>query len=124
MAYTVIGRQVNLASRLQSQAEDDGILVSRPTWSLVSEQVDGRQGDPVNAQGFDELVEVHKVFGLKDPRKSVTVIKGGEQGFSLWLDPQQIESETRDLIRRRLRLALKTIGQLPNQDDETDLPHE
>jgi len=124
MAYTVIGRQVNLASRLQSQAEDDGILVSRPTWSLVSEQVDGRQGDPVNAQGFDELVEVHKVFGLKDPRKSVTAIKGGEQGFSLWLDPQQIESETRDLIRRRLRLALKTIDQLPSQDDETDLPHE
>ena len=39
MDYTIIGGEVNLASRLQSHAEPGGILLSHETYSLVKDAV-------------------------------------------------------------------------------------
>jgi adenylate cyclase len=39
MDYTIIGSEVNLASRLQSHAELGGILLSHETYSLVKDHV-------------------------------------------------------------------------------------
>ena len=39
MAYTIIGSQVNLASRLESSAAPDQILISHETWSLIKDRI-------------------------------------------------------------------------------------
>ena len=120
MAYTVIGRQVNLASRLQAKAQDDRILVSKATWTLVSDHIEGRTREPVNAQGFDEPVDVFDILGYKDSRISVSVVKGGERGFSLWLDPEQIDANVLKTVRRRLEFALEQVNRLESHVDEND----
>ena len=63
MEYTVIGDNVNLASRLGSNAKPGQILVSRRIWELVKESFDVRTRGPLRVKGKDEEVEVFEVIG-------------------------------------------------------------
>jgi adenylate cyclase len=63
MEYTVIGDNVNLASRLGSNAKPGQILVSRRIWELVQETFDVQTRGPLRVKGKDEEVEVFEVIG-------------------------------------------------------------
>lgn len=65
--YTVLGRNVNLASRLCSSALGGEILISRPTYEApgVKEKIDVEPMPPARFKGFDETFEVFRVKGLK-----------------------------------------------------------
>jgi adenylate cyclase len=63
--YTVIGDNVNLASRLGSNAKAGQILVSRRIWELVKESFDVRAQGPLRVKGKDEEVEVFEVVGAR-----------------------------------------------------------
>src|SRR5215475_11819267 len=52
MDYTIIGGEVNLASRLQSHADLGGILLSHETYSLVKDIILAEECDPIQAKGF------------------------------------------------------------------------
>jgi adenylate cyclase len=65
MEYTVIGDNVNLASRLGSNAKPGQILVSRRIWELVKESFDVRTQGPLRVKGKDEEVEVFEVVGSR-----------------------------------------------------------
>lgn len=65
MDYTIIGNNVNAASRLESLATPGGILVSHRTWSLVKEYVEGEEQKPIVVKGFHDPLRVHHVTGLK-----------------------------------------------------------
>ncbi len=65
MDYTIIGNNVNVASRLESVASSGGILVSHRTWSLVKEYVEGEEQKPVVVKGFHDPLRVHEIHGLK-----------------------------------------------------------
>ena len=52
MDYTIIGGEVNLASRLQSHAEPGGILLSHETYSLVKDKVVAEEQDADRGQGL------------------------------------------------------------------------
>src|SRR5262249_42205875 len=56
MDYTIIGNEVNLASRLQSHAEPGSILMSHETYSLVKDIVLTEEQEPVQAKGFAKPV--------------------------------------------------------------------
>jgi class 3 adenylate cyclase len=64
MDYTIIGNEVNLASRLQSHAELGGILMSHETYSLVKDEVDAEELQPINVKGFAAPVRTYSVRGL------------------------------------------------------------
>ena len=66
MDYTIIGNEVNLASRLQSHAEPGGILVSHETYSLVKDIVLAEEQDPIQAKGFAKPVRNYKVLDQFD----------------------------------------------------------
>jgi class 3 adenylate cyclase len=66
MDYTIIGNEVNLAARLQSQAELGGILLAHETYALVKDTVMAEAGDTLTVKGFAESVRTHKVAGLYD----------------------------------------------------------
>ena len=110
MSYTVIGRQVNLASRLQSSANSDGILISKATWSLVQDRIRTVQENPITVKGFDEPVDVYTVLGILDENTKTSVFQRYEPGFSLWLDLQRLTDENRKTTVRYLKHILTSIN--------------
>lgn len=64
MDYTIIGREVNLAARLQSIAEPGGIRVSFETWALVQNLVEAEELPPIRLKGFDRPIRNYAVRGI------------------------------------------------------------
>ena len=52
MDYTAIGRQVNLAARLQAYCRPGNILISHSTWVLVQEHVSCTPQGEIQVKGF------------------------------------------------------------------------
>ncbi len=65
LSYTVIGGQVNLASRLESICDPGGILISHPTYALVKNKVECSQSKTVVVKGIQREITVYSVI-IKD----------------------------------------------------------
>ena len=63
--YGAVGSVVNLAARLCAEALGGQILLSERAHSLVEELVDAELLPPVQLKGFQRLVTVHHVAGLR-----------------------------------------------------------
>ncbi len=87
MDYTIIGSSVNATARLESYAETDGILIGHETYSLVKDEVDAEEQEPIKVKGFAEPLRCYKVLGLYDDLVSEgSVIREEQDGFKLLLD--------------------------------------
>ncbi|NSW55819.1 MAG: adenylate/guanylate cyclase domain-containing protein [Armatimonadetes bacterium] len=66
MQYTVIGENVNLASRLQALCKDLGasIIISEATYDLVRDMVECRDLGLQEIRGIDEPHRVYEVLGM------------------------------------------------------------
>lgn len=64
-AYTIVGRAVNLASRVQSNAEPGAVLIDKRTAVRVEEVFELERLEPIVAKGIDKPVEVWKVLRRK-----------------------------------------------------------
>jgi class 3 adenylate cyclase len=62
LEYTAIGRQVNLAARLQAQCEPDRILLSHSTYTLVRDEVPCASKGEVTVKGFHQAVKIYEVL--------------------------------------------------------------
>lgn len=62
MAYTAIGANVNLGSRLESKAPVDGVLVSAPVYDAVKEAVSTRFAGRITAKGISEDFDTWEVI--------------------------------------------------------------
>jgi adenylate cyclase len=116
MSYTIIGNQVNLASRLETAAAPGQILVSADTWSLVQGSVGGKALEPIRVKGFEHPVQPYQILGLREVVSPDQSIGFSGEGFSVALDPAVIgESERMEVVERlesaaallRARNALK-----------------
>ncbi len=69
--YTVLGRPVNLAARLEATAEPDVILIDENTHSLIEDHVTCEPMDPITPKGFVRPVQVYQVgdFFSEEHRK-------------------------------------------------------
>jgi class 3 adenylate cyclase len=61
MDYTAIGRQVNLAARLESNCTPDKILISHSTQALINQQIYCQPRAEIKIKGVREPVEVYQV---------------------------------------------------------------
>jgi adenylate cyclase len=87
MDYTIIGSSVNLTARLQSFAPIDGILLGHETYSLVKDEVDAEEQEPIKLKGFAEPIRRYQVLGLyEDLVGEGSVIREEQDGFKLLLD--------------------------------------
>jgi adenylate cyclase len=62
MAYTAIGANINLGSRLESKAPIDGVLVSAPVYDAVKDSVGTRFAGKITAKGITEDFETYEVI--------------------------------------------------------------
>ncbi|MEE2745535.1 MAG: adenylate/guanylate cyclase domain-containing protein [Pseudomonadota bacterium] len=109
--YTVIGAQVNLASRLESIANPGSILISFDTYSQVSKAVSCIELEKVRVKGIREEVRTFEV--LKDGKKTENMvdIETNNLKLSAHLDRLEIEEINRlaDFVKdARKRLNTKT----------------
>ena len=61
LAYTVLGSDVNLANRLESNAPVEGIMISRRTYDLVKNEIPTLPHEPVLVKGLNTPIEVYTV---------------------------------------------------------------
>lgn len=66
MDYTIIGGEVNLASRLESSCDPDGILLSGSTNALVHELVSTIEKEPILVKGFKTKIQTYAVEDVQD----------------------------------------------------------
>lgn len=64
--YTIIGRDVNLASRIESHADPGEILISETTYSLLKERIKCQKKDLINIKGIAKPVQVYSLTGLQE----------------------------------------------------------
>jgi adenylate cyclase len=61
MSYTVIGKQVNLAQRLEASAEPGAVLMSERTYGLIKDRIAAEDAGEISVKGFNQPVRVYKV---------------------------------------------------------------
>lgn len=61
LSYTVIGSAVNLAQRLEANAPESGILISRSTFDQVKKKVNAHPDGNIKVKGFCEPIAVYTV---------------------------------------------------------------
>jgi len=64
--YTAIGDSVNTAKRIQENAVEGQILISKPAFNNVKDLIHVKNSDPIYAKGKKEPVAVFEIIGVKN----------------------------------------------------------
>ncbi len=70
MAYTILGGEVNLAARIESQCEPGGILISHETYALVKDFVEVLEREPVSLKGIPLPVRTYGITQVHTSNRS------------------------------------------------------
>jgi len=121
--YTVIGNEVNLASRLQSHADLGGILLAHETYSLVKDVVLTEETGTLTVKGFPRPVRTHRVVGLYDEAAAQgRVIHQEQDGFLLVIDQRKLTGKSRAEAVKALQDAAGRLGERAADADEDSGP--
>ena len=91
--YTVLGNGVNLASRLESMAETNQILISENTHNLVNREFQSQFFSEITVKGKAHPVKAYQVSGTVSKKIKKDIIKASEDGFKLNLDKTKIKNK-------------------------------
>jgi len=110
MDYTIIGEEVNLAARLESAADPNGILMSYETYALVRDIVEAEERDFIVMKGVKRQVRTFAVSNILEGFEAESrIIHHEDEGLYLHLDVGKLTGETLDVTRNRLRVALARL---------------
>lgn len=109
MDYTIIGNQVNLAARLESNAAPGSVLIAQETYALINDQIECVEKEAINAKGFEHPVPAFQALGPKTIIKEDQIIEDKRNGFSILLDPKEIDENDREKILEHLRAAISNL---------------
>jgi adenylate cyclase len=115
MDYTIIGSEVNLAARLQTHCDPDGILVSYETYVLVRGMVEFEEREPVEMKGIRNKVRSFSVVALADPGlDNSRRIDCHQDGLKLSLDLTKMVGSTRAEALSSLEGIINRLRGLPD----------
>jgi len=105
--YTIIGNEVNLASRLQTHADLGGILLAHETYALVKDVVMTEETGTITVKGFPRPVKTYRVVGVQDEvGGDGRVIRQEQEGLLLIIDRKKLTGKNRADVIRVLQDAL------------------
>lgn len=103
--YTILGTDVNLASRLESACRPGHILISTATYELIRERILCRARDDIHVKGFNRPIAVYEVVDLKSRAGSGAGFLSLEApGFAIHMDLHKV----RNFDKKRILLSLAT----------------
>ncbi len=106
MDYTIIGKEVNLASRLESLAEPGEILISYETFSLIKDRIMCRDKGEITVKGFGRPVPIYEVVDFRrDMGPNRSFLEHEHSGFAMYLDSDKITERERETILSALEDA-------------------
>ncbi|RZP21347.1 MAG: adenylate/guanylate cyclase domain-containing protein [Burkholderiaceae bacterium] len=74
LTYTIIGGEVNVAARLESVAEVNGLYLSYETYAHVQDMVDVEQKEAIKMKGINRDIRIYSVKGRKEDGKEKTTV--------------------------------------------------
>ncbi|GGC78391.1 adenylate/guanylate cyclase domain-containing protein [Marinobacter halophilus] len=112
MDYTIIGKEVNLASRLESLAEAGEILVSYETFSLIKDRIMCRDKGEITVKGFGKPVAIYEVVDFRrDMGPNRSFLEHEHSGFAMYLDSDKITERERKTVLAALEDAADRLRQ-------------
>lgn len=110
MDYTIIGRDANLASRLQTAADPDEILISNDTYLLVRDRIMCREKGVLRLRGISNPVQVWEVVDFRsDVGAQTTWIEHEVEGFAMLMDINKVKNYDKDRIVKALEGAAQKL---------------
>ncbi|SDG78386.1 adenylate/guanylate cyclase domain-containing protein [Roseospirillum parvum] len=114
MDYTIIGAEVNLAARLESQADPDGILMSYETYALVRDFVETEERSAMRVKGIAREIRPFAVTNIYDPDLSRrSFIRKERYGLKLLADLERLQGEDRRQAIAELEEVIHDLKTLP-----------
>ncbi len=94
--YTIIGRGVNLASRLESSSDPNKILISEDTFTLITDKILCEKKEKISVKGISYPVQTYEVVRLNDIKINDNIsFKKEIPGLSLSFNPDELtDNET------------------------------
>jgi len=115
--YTIIGRGVNTASRLESLATPGEILISYETYAHVTDEIACEEKGEVKVKGLAYPVTTYHVVGVRDGEgPAADLVKAGMAAL-LGKDPDAMSAADRRAAIVRLSDALRYLSR---KDADTD----
>jgi len=102
--YTIIGNHVNLANRLESNAQVNEVLISKDTYLLIKESVNCVKKEAIAVKGFDKPIQTYQVSDSFHRN----VLEERLHGFSLSVDFDNQEID-KDKVVDILESTLKQL---------------
>lgn len=107
--YTVIGKAVNLAARLQQNADRGGILMDNETNSLAQDAIATEERGSIQVKGFSRPVRVFSVPDLHDNPQD-RPISITRDGVRVWIDCGKISDAAKQETIAALRTAIASLS--------------
>jgi class 3 adenylate cyclase len=108
--YTAIGNAVNLAARLQTNAEPGAILLDAETRSLVDGVIRTEERGAVSIKGFSRPVHVYGVSGLYDAEEAAGRVTSVDcDGMRLLIDHDRLTGDQKKHAIEALERAISKL---------------
>jgi len=102
LTYTIIGGEVNVAARLESAAEANGILMSYETYAHVQDMVEVEQKEAIKMKGINREIKLYAVLGRKEvEKKKAKPVKAKKPTMKELTKIEQLEKEV-TLLKKEL----------------------
>ena len=104
--YTVLGNGVNLASRLETLANPNEILISENTYNVIRNDIRCTYFDEIKVKGKSHPIKTFQVQNLIIDKSDRETIDFETDGFSLMLRKEQIKNREKiiDYLKKSLNL--------------------
>ncbi|MGL1893801.1 MAG: HAMP domain-containing protein [Spirochaetaceae bacterium] len=124
MDYTIIGGNVNLASRFETAAAPDTILISHETYALIKDEINCEKISELTLKGFDQAIKAYRVLGEKTQKTKMKLLSINENGLKIKnfnFNQKELEQDDRVELIRNLNLALNYAkGEISSVYDENN----
>jgi len=109
MDYTIIGGAVNLASRLEHEAEPGSVLISYETFAQVKEAIHCEEQGRIQVRGIAYPVATYRVVDLKSNLTMGQPLRADLPHLKVHAEPGLMSAKERDEATRTLRDLLERL---------------